>query len=133
MHYIFVIFNQFVYSELALAMETTFINDNPLYEETSVNPLYYDGNSLEKLLTHPSLNNDGTSETLPHCIFLNPYTITLISMNQGITTPYLHICNNPQSKFRFRYAVETNGAQHGCLMAESTDKNKKVHIQVQVY
>ena len=41
--------------------------------------------------------------------------------------------NDPQSKYRFRYAVEMNGMQHGCLTAESADKNKKEYIKVQVY
>lgn len=45
--------------------------------------------------------------------------------------PYLHILNQPQSKFRFRYASEMTGT-HGCLMAESRDRNKKECIQVQV-
>ena len=54
------------------------------------------------------------------------------NVNQERTPAYLKICNNPQKSFRFRYAVETNGTQHGCLMAESQVKNKKEFIQVQV-
>lgn len=45
--------------------------------------------------------------------------------------PHLVILNQPQSKFRFRYASEMTGT-HGCLMAESRDRNKKECIRVQV-
>ena len=43
----------------------------------------------------------------------------------------LRILNQPQEKFRFRYASEMTGT-HGCLMAESKDRNKKDFIRVQL-
>ena len=43
----------------------------------------------------------------------------------------LRILNQPQEKFRFRYASEMTGT-HGCLMAENKDRNKKDFIRVQV-
>ncbi|KAI9553838.1 hypothetical protein GHT06_019107 [Daphnia sinensis] len=46
-------------------------------------------------------------------------------------SPCLSILNQPQSKFRFRYASEMTGT-HGCLMAESKERNKKEYIRIQL-
>ena len=52
-------------------------------------------------------------------------------IRSGRLAPGLSILNQPQGKFRFRYASEMTGT-HGCLMAESKERNKKEYIRVQV-
>jgi Rel/ankyrin family protein len=54
-----------------------------------------------------------------------------IPIRPGRLSPCLSILNQPQGKFRFRYASEMTGT-HGCLMAESKERNKKEYIRVQV-
>jgi Rel/ankyrin family protein len=54
-----------------------------------------------------------------------------IATRPGRPSPCLSILNQPQGKFRFRYASEMTGT-HGCLMAESKERNKKEYIRVQV-
>lgn len=45
--------------------------------------------------------------------------------------PRIIILNQPQKKFRFRYISEMTGT-HGCLMGETTERNKKEYIRVMV-
>ncbi|XP_046438641.1 nuclear factor NF-kappa-B p100 subunit-like [Daphnia pulex] len=54
-----------------------------------------------------------------------------IPIRPGRLSPCLSILNQPQGKFRFRYASEMTGT-HGCLMAESKERNKKEYIRVQL-
>ncbi|XP_057374204.1 nuclear factor NF-kappa-B p105 subunit-like [Daphnia carinata] len=66
----------------------------------------------------------------------NPYLVTgnlpnSVAVRQARLSPCLSILNQPQSKFRFRYASEMTGT-HGCLMAESKERNKKEYIRVQL-
>lgn len=54
-----------------------------------------------------------------------------VAARPGGQLPCLSILNQPQGKFRFRYASEMTGT-HGCLMAESKERNKKEYIRIQV-
>lgn len=62
------------------------------------------------------------------CFFVIEGTSTMAEINK---TRRILILNQPQGKFRFRYASEMTGT-HGCLMAESKDRHKKEFIRVQV-
>lgn len=66
----------------------------------------------------------------------NAYLVTgnlpnSVAARQARLSPCLSILNQPQSKFRFRYASEMTGT-HGCLMAESKERNKKEYIRIQL-
>ncbi|XP_046440832.1 nuclear factor NF-kappa-B p105 subunit-like isoform X2 [Daphnia pulex] len=59
------------------------------------------------------------------------YSLSSTVIRPGRPSPCLFILNQPQGKFRFRYASEMTGT-HGCLMAESKEWNKKQNIRVQL-
>jgi hypothetical protein len=63
--------------------------------------------------------------------FITEYSLSSTKIRPGRPSPCLFILNQPQGKFRFRYASEMTGS-HGCLMAESKEWNKKQNIRVQV-
>jgi len=95
---------------------------NPFSPESSSSSLsnspshttFYSNENLLNLSHHRVVSQDRTA---PQRLNMAPVSITIV--------------NQPQKKFRFRYISEMTGT-HGCLMAESRERNKKEYIQVKL-